>query len=179
MRIRTTPSPPMLNTIGVAEAPAFHRDAVAFLSRGPDEGSGDRERGPRQRKTISMPVHERDRTRRHPSAILRREPEDEAQKHRRHRRGDRSCLVRALPEQAEEEHDRNSRREEAGDFLDVLECLLRLAEQRPDHDQRNDDRERRNAGPTKTRCFSGASRRDRARPRRASGRASSWHRHPS
>src|SRR3546814_7057065 len=59
-----------------------------------------------------------------------RKPEDEAEHDRCDRADQRPGLGRARPEQAEQEDDRDPRRDEAREFLDILERLIETAKQR-------------------------------------------------
>src|SRR3546814_5328758 len=82
-----------------------------------------------------------------------RKPEDEAEHDRCDRADQRPGLGRARPEQAEQEDDRDPRRDEAREFLDILERLIETAKQRAGGEDREDDRHHRGGAADQNQLF--------------------------
>eukprot|EP01136_Pigoraptor_vietnamica_P011867 Opistho-1_new@51206 len=121
-----------------AKADAFGGDAVLVGGGWHQQRQADRQRE-RDQEHNPHAIHERDRRREHLEQI--------GETDRRYRRGDRPRLARALPEQAEQEDHRDTRREEARKFLDELESLVGTAEQGARRDQREQSRDHRDDAP--------------------------------
>src|SRR3546814_19330776 len=91
------------------------------------------------------PIEERHRVERGDPAPLGRKPDDEAEHDRCDRADQRPGLGRARPEQAEPEDDRDPRRDDAREFLDILERLIATAQPRAGGATRADERHTGNA----------------------------------